>query len=135
MGNADFGYDEVSRLQYAEVACLDSNAASCHRQWYEYDGLGRGNMVEVKTQPRGGTQTAVTWSINAGTNRVNAADYDVAGNMTQSPYQGPLAYDSQDALVRMGAAGDCRAEKVSVEFGGEEAAGGSRGVGERGAGR
>ncbi|MGH9381511.1 MAG: hypothetical protein ACRD2Z_12965, partial [Thermoanaerobaculia bacterium] len=26
--------------------------------------------------------------------------------MTQSPYQGQLAYDSQDALVRMGAAGD-----------------------------
>jgi len=72
MGTDSFAYDGVSRLVSAAALGITED--------YEYDRSG--NLTKVTTFPQPGKGDVVNYSVNGGTNRLNAASYDGAGNLT-----------------------------------------------------
>jgi RHS repeat-associated protein len=72
VGGENYIYDKVSRVT--------QGALGADRQDYTFDGFG--NLLSIATTPAGGGTTTRTIATVATTNRLSAAGYDAAGNLT-----------------------------------------------------
>ena len=72
MGSNSFTYDEVQRLVSGSVAGWSQD--------YTYDAFG--NVTTKTTTDPSSQTTVVTFGVDEETNRLSAATYDAAGNMT-----------------------------------------------------
>ena len=80
MGTDWFLYDEVGRIVEAQVVDPSYLGGIQHGQSYAYDRYG--NLLQIQTYADGLLQETRSLSVFASSNRLSAATYDAAGNLT-----------------------------------------------------
>jgi RHS repeat-associated protein len=97
MGTASFVYDRLSRVTSGTVFPGTLGTGTAHTQSYSFDLFG--NIQSLTTQVGAGTPSARSTPTSTTTNRLNAAVYDAAGNMTA--WSGnSFEYDGFNQMVR-----------------------------------
>jgi RHS repeat-associated protein len=95
MGTDYFLYDSLSRIVTSRLHDQPYDGGTEKKQSYSYDRYG--NLLTVTTQVATGTPVTRTNSTVTSTNRLSAAGYDLAGNVT-AWQGGAYGYDPFDSM-------------------------------------